>query len=187
MNLISTKLNDCFLIETIRHSDDRGYFQETYQKKRYASFLPTQTTFVQDNLSYSLKNVLRGVHLQLKNPQAKLIRAVKGEVLDIAVDLRPNSSTFGLYHSQILNDQNNLQFWIPIGFGHAYLCLSEYAILEYKCSNYYDPSDEICIKWNDNKLNIDWPNSSHNFKISDKDLKGISLQEYSLLLSDFSF
>lgn len=187
MKKIETKIKDCFLFETERYSDNRGYFQETFQKNRYDSFLPSKTNFVQDNLSYSIKNVLRGIHIQLNNPQAKLVRVVKGEVFDVAVDLRPNSSTFGLFHTQILNDENNLQFWIPNGFGHAFVCLSEYAILEYKCSDYYNPSDEICIKWDDSQLNIDWPNRNHNFNISDKDLQGMSFQEYCLKISDLSF
>ena len=107
MKKIETKIKDCFLFETERYSDNRGYFQETFQKNRYDSFLPSKTNFVQDNLSYSIKNVLRGIHFQYHKPQGKLVRVTKGSALDVAVDLRVNSTSFGKHISLILNDKNN--------------------------------------------------------------------------------
>ena len=133
---------------------------------------------MQDNLSKSNNNVLRGIHFQQNYPQGKLIRVVSGMVFDVAVDLRPNSKTFGKYFSINLSESNHLQLWIPECFGHGFLSLKKNTILEYKCTNFYHPDDEKCIIWNDKKIGIEWPNSSENFLISEKDLLGQPLESF---------
>lgn len=157
MKIIKTKLNDCYVIEPRVFNDERGFFLESYQAERYSSILGDELTFVQDNHSRSSKNVLRGLHFQKKNLQGKLVRVVKGEVYDVAVDIRPESTTFGNWQAVILSEENKKQFWVPPGFAHGFLVLSKYADFEYKCTSYYDPGDEGCIAWNDPDLNIDWP------------------------------
>lgn len=157
MNLINTNLEGCLVIEPNIFSDERGFFYEIFQHKRYAEMLKIRDTFVQDNFSRSKKDVLRGLHFQISNPQGKLVRVVSGEVFDVAVDIRTNSKTYGKHHSVILSEKNKKQFWIPPGFAHGFLVLSEWADFEYKCTNYYDPFDEGCILWNDPKLKINWP------------------------------
>ena len=136
MEFYKTKLKDCYSIKPIRHKDNRGYFQETFHQEKYSKFLPEGTNFVQDNLSKSKKGVVRGIHFQLKNSQGKLVRVIAGEIYDVAVDLRLNSPTFGKYHAEILSEKNFKQLWIPEGFGHGFMTLSEEAILEYKCTNF---------------------------------------------------
>ena len=129
--------------------------------------------FVQDNYSRSSKSVLRGLHFQKKKPQGKLVRVVRGEVYDVAIDIRPDSQTFGEWEAVILSDENKKQFWIPPGFAHGFLVLSDIADFEYKCTDYYDPSDEGSILWNDPDLNISWP--IENPILSKKDLNASSL------------
>lgn len=182
MKKIETKFKDCFLIDLISHIDDRGYFQETFHLKKYADLLPEKTTFVQDNLSKSKKGVIRGIHFQNKNSQGKLIRVVAGEVFDVAVDLRLNSSTFGKYHSEILSEKNSKQFWIPEGFGHGFMTLSDHAVLEYKCTNFYDPKNEHTLLWNDQSLKIRWPRINPII-LSEKDKLGLDLNSVKLLLN----
>lgn len=177
MKINATPLEGCLLIESNIYTDNRGHFQETYNQRKY-KFLPPNTQFVQDNLSKSNNNVLRGIHFQQNYPQGKLIRVVSGMVFDVAVDLRPNSKTFGKYFSINLSESNHLQLWIPEGFGHGFLALEKNTILEYKCTNFYHPEDEKCIIWNDNKIGIEWPNSSQKFLISEKDLLGQSLETF---------
>ena len=126
--------------------------------------------FVQDNQSYSQKNILRGLHFQKNNPQGKLVRVSRGTVFDVVVDIRKNSETFGKWESFILSDDNFLQLWVPPGFAHGFLSLTNNTILQYKCTDYYDPNDEHTIIWNDDDLNIDWPIS--NPKVSKKDKDG---------------
>ncbi|ELA7919004.1 dTDP-4-dehydrorhamnose 3,5-epimerase [Vibrio alginolyticus] len=156
MKVIKTKLNGCIIIEPKVFGDDRGFFLETYQEKRYFDF-GIKECFVQDNLSRSSQNVLRGLHFQKTKPQGKLVTVLQGEVFDVAVDLRPDSETFGQYESVVLNDENKLQFYIPPGFAHGFCVLSESACFQYKCTDYYDPHDECGIIWNDSDLNISWP------------------------------
>ena len=180
MNIKQTPLEGCLIIENKIFKDDRGYFQETYHQQTY-DFLPTNTKFIQDNLSYSHKNVLRGIHFQKKFPQGKLIRVTKGSIFDVAVDLRPSSSTFGQHFSIILSEKNHLQFWIPEGFGHGFLSLEDSTYVEYKCTQFYRPEDEQCLLWNDKILKIQWPNDQSKFQISKKDLLGqtfSSLKDY---------
>ena len=157
MNFIKTKLKDCIIIEPEIFSDSRGFFLETYSYKKYANTLNLESEFVQDNHSFSKKNVLRGLHYQKNRPQGKLVRVLSGEVFDVAVDLREDSNTFGEHFSIILSGENKKQLWVPPGFAHGFMVISDEAHFEYKCTAYYDQSDERCIIWNDPDININWP------------------------------
>ena len=157
MNVIKTKLEGCVIIEPKVFGDERGFFLEVFQVERYADLAGISLPFVQDNQSRSSKDVLRGLHFQKTKPQGKLVRVVKGEVYDVAVDIRQGSPTFGEWEAVILSDKNKLQFWVPPGFAHGFVVLSDIADFEYKCTDYYDPSDEGNILWNDPDLNIRWP------------------------------
>jgi len=175
MNLIQTKLLGCFIIEPKVFGDDRGFFLETFHVSRYKQMLGISSPFVQDNYSRSSKHVLRGLHFQKTKQQGKLVRVVRGEVYDVAVDIRRESSTFGQWESIILSEKNKKQVWIPPGFAHGFLVLSESADFEYKCTDYYDPSDEGSILWNDSDLNIPWPVDKP--MVSEKDSKANSFAE----------
>jgi dTDP-4-dehydrorhamnose 3,5-epimerase len=157
VKVTQTKLKDCVIIEPKVFGDERGFFLETFQAERYAAQVGITLPFVQDNHSRSSKGVLRGLHFQIKKPQGKLVRVVKGEVYDVAVDIREGSTTFGQWEAVILSEENKIQFWVPPGFAHGFLVLSETADFEYKCTDYYDTSDEGSILWNDPDLNIPWP------------------------------
>jgi dTDP-4-dehydrorhamnose 3,5-epimerase len=157
MNVVKTKLHDCVIIEPKVFGDERGFFLETFQAERYAAQAGITLPFVQDNHSRSSRGVLRGLHFQINKPQGKLVRVVKGEVYDVAVDIREGSATFGQWEAVILSEENKIQFWVPPGFAHGFVVLSETADFEYKCTDYYDPSDEGSILWNDPDLNIPWP------------------------------
>ena len=151
--------------------DDRGYFFESYNQNIFNELIGEEINFVQDNQSFSSNNVLRGLHFQ--NPpfaQGKLVRVVKGEVLDVAVDLRKNSPTYGKHISVVLNEENQLQFWVPPGFAHGFITRQPNTIFAYKCSNVYDKASEECIKWDDQTLGIDW--GSDNPLVSEKDEEG---------------
>jgi dTDP-4-dehydrorhamnose 3,5-epimerase len=167
MNVIKTKLKDCVIIEPKIFGDERGFFLETFQADRYEDLAGISLPFVQDNHSRSSKGVLRGLHFQKTKPQGKLVRVVRGEVYDVAVDLRSGSATYGQWEAVILSEENKTQFWVPPGFAHGFVVLSETADFEYKCTDYYDPSDEGSLLWNDPNLNIPWP--IDNPKLSDKD------------------
>lgn len=173
MNIIKTKLNDCVIIEPQVYGDERGFFLETFHSKRYKELADIDLNFVQDNHSRSSKNVLRGLHFQKNKPQGKLVRAVKGEVFDVAVDIRKDSSTFGKWEGVLLSEKNKRQLWVPPGFAHGFLALSDIVDFEYKCTDYYDSSDEGIIQWNDPDLNIAWP--SNNPILSAKDAKASKL------------
>ena len=177
MKIISTNLKDCFIIENTIYKDSRGLFIETYQKKKFDEKLGTSINFVQDNFSLSKKGVLRGLHFQKKFPQGKLIKVLKGKVFDVVVDIRKNSQTFGLYFSLELSDKNHLQIWVPEGFAHGFLTLSDEAYFEYKCTNYYDKDDEGSIHWKDPDLNIPWPSCIDTI-ISPKDQQAKSFQNF---------
>lgn len=153
---IETDIKDLFIIEPTVFGDDRGYFMETYN---YAEFSEAglDMKFVQDNESKSKKGVLRGLHMQKNNPQGKLVRVIDGEVFDVAVDLRKESETYGKWESVILSSENKKQFYVPEGFAHGFLVLSETATFVYKCTRLYDPTDEMGIMWNDKDINIKWP------------------------------
>lgn len=174
MNIVETGLRDCIIIEPIVHTDARGFFLETFQKINYEKIANIKHEFVQDNHSRSEKGVLRGLHYQKSNPQGKLVRVVRGEVFDVAVDIRLDSPTFGKYASVILNDENKKQFWVPPGFAHGFLVLSDTVDFEYKCTNYYDSNDEGIILWNDEQLNIDWP--IKNPLLSEKDRNALGIE-----------
>lgn len=156
MEVIKTKLEGCVIIKPKIFGDERGFFYETYQTERYKE-AGINESFVQDNRSRSSLNVLRGLHFQKTKPQGKLVTVTNGEVFDVAVDLRPNSETFGKYETIILSEKNQLQFYIPPGFAHGFCVLSEKADFQYKCTEYYDANDESGIIWNDLDLAIEWP------------------------------
>ena len=170
MIIKKSKLNDCYVIEPKIHGDNRGFFLESFHEARYKEKLNIDYSFVQDNHSKSTQGVLRGLHYQIKNPQGKLVRVVKGEVYDVAVDLRKTSSTFGKWDAVYLSEDNEKRFWIPPGFAHGFVVISSEADFEYKCTDYYDPEDENTICWDDVYLNISWP--IDNPIISNKDKKG---------------
>jgi len=167
VNVIKTSLNDCVIIEPKVFGDERGFFLETFHTSRYDDLVEISMPFVQDNHSRSSKDVLRGLHFQKTKPQGKLVRVVRGEVYDVAVDIRKDSSTFGLWEGVILSEENKKQFWVPPGFAHGFVVLSDVADFEYKCTDYYEPSDEGSILWSDPDLGIKWPVS--NPILSDKD------------------
>ena len=177
MNVIKTKLQGCVVIEPEVFGDDRGFFLETFQAERYADLAGITSPFVQDNHSRSARGVLRGLHFQKNKPQGKLIRVVKGEVYDVAVDIRQGSPTFGQWEGIILSEENKTQLWVPPGFAHGFVVLSDTADFEYKCTDYYDPSDEGSILWNDPELNILWP--IDNPKVSEKDANAKKLADLS--------
>lgn len=145
------------IIEPKVFRDERGFFLETFQSIKYDDLAGITLPFVQDNYSRSSKGVLRGLHFQKTKPQGKLVRVVRGEVYDVAVDLRKNSNTFCQWESVVLSEHNQKQLWVPPGFAHGFLVLSETADFDYKCTDFYDPSDEGAILWNDQNLDISWP------------------------------
>lgn len=164
----------CILKPTV-FEDNRGYFFESYNANDFKE-VGIENIFVQDNQSKSSKGVLRGLHYQLEHPQAKLVRVIKGEVYDVAVDLRPGSPTYGKYHGVVLSAENKLQFFIPRGFAHGFLVLSDEAEFTYKCDDFYHPNDEGGIIWNDPDINIEWP-FTENLIQSEKDQKWPTLAE----------
>lgn len=156
MNVIKTKLEGVLVIEPRVFGDERGFFYETFHAKRYKD-AGIKEEFVQDNRSRSTGGVLRGLHFQKTKPQGKLVTVTQGEVFDVAVDLRSGSTTFGQYESIVLTGDNKIQFYIPPGFAHGFCVLSDSADFQYKCTDFYDPSDEGGLIWNDSIVNIDWP------------------------------
>ncbi len=173
MDVRDTAIAGAKIIEPRVFGDDRGFFLETFQADRYAE-CGIGLAFVQDNHSRSSKGVLRGLHFQKTKPQGKLVRVVRGEVFDVAVDIRPDSPTFGRWEGVILSEDNKRQFWIPPGLAHGFLVLSDVADFEYKCTDYYDPTDEGCLIWNDSTVGIEWP--SDDVLLSEKDAKGLSFK-----------
>ncbi|GAA3777035.1 dTDP-4-dehydrorhamnose 3,5-epimerase [Corallibacter vietnamensis] len=170
MRLIETKLKDCFVVEPNVFADDRGYFFESYNEEKFNKALGQNINFVQDNESFSSKGVLRGLHFQKGEfAQAKLVRVIKGEVLDVAVDLRPDSPSFGKYESVVLTGENKKQFFVPRGFAHGFVVLSDTAIFSYKCDNFYNKESEGGLIFNDKTLNIDWKLPESECLLSEKD------------------
>lgn len=170
MNFIPTKLQGCYIIEPKIILDERGYFMESFNEKTFQEGVEQAVHFVQDNQSFSTKGVLRGLHYQTgEHSQAKLVRVLQGEVLDVAVDIRPDSRTFGQYESVLLSDENKKQFFVPRGFAHGFLVLSETATFFYKCDNFYNKESEGGIIYNDETINIDWQFSLEDLIISEKD------------------
>ena len=166
MNIIPTSLEGLLIIEPDVFGDTRGYFLETYHQRRFQS-AGLGVKLVQDNLSFSKKGTLRGLHFQITHPQAKLVQALTGEIFDVAVDIRPESPTFGKWSSALLSEENKRQLFIPRGFAHGFCVLSESAHVAYKCSDYYNPEDEGGILWSDPAIGIDWPVKEP--MLSDKD------------------
>ncbi|TYA52214.1 dTDP-4-dehydrorhamnose 3,5-epimerase [Formosa maritima] len=172
MKVTETKLNGCFIIEPRIFNDKRGYFFESYNQSEFNKTLGLNIQFIQDNESYSTKGVLRGLHYQKGEfAQAKLVRVVKGSILDVAVDIRKESPTFGKHFSLELTEENKKQIFIPKGFAHGFIVLSDIAILSYKCDNVYNKESEGGIIYNDPSLNIDWHMPHDKLIISKKDLK----------------
>jgi dTDP-4-dehydrorhamnose 3,5-epimerase len=170
LKFTETKLKGCFILEPKIIKDERGYFMESFNEKTFAEGVGQKVTFVQDNQSFSTKGVLRGLHYQTgEHAQAKLVRVLHGEVLDVAVDLRPNSPTFGQYESVLLTAENNTQFFVPRGFAHGFLVLSESATFFYKCDNFYNKESEGGLLFNDSTVNIDWNFPMEQLIISEKD------------------
>jgi dTDP-4-dehydrorhamnose 3,5-epimerase len=170
MNFIATKLEGCYIIKPNVITDDRGYFMESFNENTFQKGIGQNIHFVQDNQSFSSKGVLRGLHYQVgEHSQAKLVRVLSGEVLDVAVDVRPNSKTFGEYVSVLLSAENQTQFFVPRGFAHGFLVLSETATFFYKCDNFYNKESEGGIIYNDNTIKIDWNFPEEELIISEKD------------------
>ncbi|ABX44025.1 dTDP-4-dehydrorhamnose 3,5-epimerase [Lachnoclostridium phytofermentans] len=149
-------IDGLFVIEPTIFKDNRGYFIETYHKEAYEAAGIT-AEFIQDNQSMSKKGVLRGLHFQINYPQAKLVRVLSGEVFDVAVDLRKGSKTFGKWYGVVLSEENQKQFFVPEGFAHGYLVLSDTAVFAYKCTDFYHPGDDGGLLWNDPEVGIEWP------------------------------
>lgn len=156
--------------------DDRGFFFESYNEKKFKEMTGVEVAFVQDNHSRSKQNVLRGLHYQIKQPQGKLVRVITGDVFDVAVDIRRFSPTFGKWIGECLTAENKKQMWVPPGFAHGFLVLSDVAEFIYKTTDYYAPEHERCIQWNDPDLSIHWPLTG-NPLVSEKDEKGVLFKD----------
>ena len=175
MNVLATPLPGVLVLEPRVFGDDRGFFMETWQAERYAEAgLPP---FVQDNLSFSQRGVLRGLHYQEPGGQGKLVQVLQGEVFDVAVDIRQGSPTFGQWHGVTLSSQNRRQFWVPAGFAHGFVVTSETALFAYKCSAPYAPQHEHSIRWDDPDLGIAWPDVGEAPKLSAKDAAAGALRD----------
>ncbi|MFK3841198.1 dTDP-4-dehydrorhamnose 3,5-epimerase [Serratia sp. NPDC087055] len=175
MRVIETQVAGVKLIEPKVFGDHRGFFMETFQKSRYQELLGIDAEFVQDNHSRSSQGVLRGLHFQTAKPQGKLVRCVRGEVFDVVVDIRSDSPTFKKWVGVYLSEENKNQLWVPPGLAHGFVVISESADFEYKCTDYYDPSNEGCLLWNDPEVGVDWPVSDP--LLSPKDLQGKLFRE----------
>ena len=167
---------DIVMIEPKLFGDDRGFFFESFNHKRFEEVISRRVSFVQDNHSRSVRGVLRGLHYQIKEPQGKLVRVIAGEVFDVVVDLRKGSQTFGKWVGEVLSEANKKQLWIPEGFAHGFVVLSESADFLYKTTEYYAAQYERCLAWNDPTLKIDWQIQETPI-VSAKDAQGLSLQE----------
>ena len=176
MKFAATAIPDLLLLEPTIHADERGVFFESFNQKRFVDATRQNVCFVQDNHSRSVRHVLRGLHYQIRRPQGKLLRVTAGEVFDVAVDLRRSSPTFGKFVSMVLSAANKKQLWIPEGFAHGYLVLSDAAEVIYKTTDYYSPEHERCLIWNDPDLGIDWPKDGEPI-LSAKDRLGLTLSK----------
>ncbi len=176
MKVTKTAIPDVLLVEPTVFGDDRGFFYESYNANKWQELTGLQTTFVQDNHSRSSKNVLRGIHYQIQQSQGKLVRAVVGEVFDVAVDLRQSSPTFGKWVGEHLSAENKKSLWVPEGFGHGFLVLSDVAEFLYRTTDFYAPEHERCIAWNDATIAIDWPLDGDPL-LSEKDASGSDFSE----------
>lgn len=176
MKAIQTSIPDLLIIEPTVFGDERGFFYESFNRKKFAELTGRDVDFVQDNHSLSVKGVLRGLHYQIQHPQAKLVRVTQGAVLDVAVDIRKSSPTFGQYVAVELSAENKRMFWIPEGFAHGFFVLSETAEFLYKTTDYWYSEHERCIRWNDPSLAIDWQLQCDPV-LSGKDMQGKWLTE----------
>ncbi|WP_338595353.1 dTDP-4-dehydrorhamnose 3,5-epimerase [Clostridium baratii] len=179
-NFIKTKIKDLYIIEPTIFGDDRGYFMESYNKDAFFK-AGLKMKFVQDNESKSKKGVLRGLHFQTKHTQGKLVRVIKGEVYDVAVDLRKGSPTYGEWEGVLLTEDNKKQFYVPEGFAHGFLVISDEAIFNYKCTDFYAPEYDGGVLWNDPDIGIDWPlENIEEIVLSEKDKHQKLLKELNL-------
>jgi dTDP-4-dehydrorhamnose 3,5-epimerase len=175
MNIIRTAFSGVVLIEPKVYEDTRGFFYESYNQRTFTALTGVKCSFVQDNHSRSEKHVLRGLHYQLKYPQGKLVRVIAGEIFDVVVDLRTGSSDFGRWTAFRLSETNRQQLWVPVGFAHGFLVLSDYAEVLYKTTDFYAPEYERCILWRDAQLAIDWPLLDGQCpRLSEKDSTGLA-------------
>ncbi|RPG18003.1 MAG: dTDP-4-dehydrorhamnose 3,5-epimerase [Pelagibacteraceae bacterium TMED124] len=184
MNVIQTNLDGVKIFEPKIFEDERGFFFESFNKKLFQESINSNIEFVQDNHSRSAKGVLRGLHYQIKPfEQGKLVRVMLGEIFDVAVDIRPNSNSFGKWVGVYLTSKNRKQLWIPPGFAHGFLTISNFAEVAYKTTNYWDKDSERSIKWNDSSIKIEWPNKSielNEILLSDKDSEASLISEINL-------
>ena len=179
MKVTETDLEGSFIIEPQIFGDERGYFFETFNKEKFQKLTNLEIDFLQDNEAFSNKGTLRGLHFQKgKFAQAKLVRVVKGKVLDVVVDLRPESNSFGKHFSIILSGENKKQFFVPRGFAHGYSVLEDNTIFCYKCDNYYHPEAEDGLIFNDKDLNIDWKIPAENIILSEKDARLLNFKDF---------
>ena len=175
MKVIDTRIPDVKIIEPRIFGDERGFFMETWNQKQFEELVTGKSTrFVQDNHSKSNKGILRGLHYQKENSQGKLVRVVTGEVFDVVVDIRQGSPTYGHWVGEYLSAENKHQLWVPEGFAHGFYVTSDEAEFVYKCTNYYDPTSEVSIKWDDEDIGIKWPILGSP-KLSSKDNSGLNL------------
>ena len=180
MEVEKTSIEGVLLLKPKVFGDERGYFVETWQKERYEE-IGIDLPFVQDNHSMSTKGILRGLHYQKKHPQGKLVMVSYGEVFDVAVDIRPNSPTFGKWYGAILSQENQHQLWIPPGLAHGFLVLSDVAHFHYKCTDFYHPGDEGAIRWDDPTISVAWPLVDANLVLSEKDKKALFFKDSKFL------
>ena len=177
MNIIKTDIKDALILEPQVHEDGRGYCLESWNKKTFQEFIGKEIEFVQDNHSRSTKGVLRGLHYQKPHSQGKLVRVSRGSVLDVVVDLRKNSPSFGKHIKVLLTDKNKRQLWVPEGMAHGFLVVSEIADFLYKTTDYWYPEDELSIKWNDKDLDIDWEYEGTDPIVSEKDSMALNFKD----------
>ena len=176
MKAVRLSIPDVVLFEPDVFGDERGFFFESFHQAKFEAAIGRPVSFVQDNHSRSARGVLRGLHYQIQQPQGKLVRVVQGEVFDVAVDLRRSSPTFGKWVGAQLSGENKKQLWVPAGFGHGFVVLSESADFLYKTTDYYAPAHERCVAWNDPQIGIEWPLRDAP-TLSAKDAKGLALQD----------
>jgi len=179
LKITPTAIPDVLVIEPKVFGDERGFFFESFNQAKFESFIGKQVNFVQDNHSKSVKNVLRGLHYQIQQPQGKLVRVVQGEVFDVAVDIRKSSATFGKWVGEVLSAENKKQLWVPDGFAHGFVVLSETAEFLYKTTDYYAPEYERSILWNDSAIDIKWPiNGEPILSVKDQQAKTLATAEH---------
>ncbi len=180
MKVTPTRIPDILIFEPRVFHDNRGFFFESFNYQAFLAAIPTEVEFVQDNHSYSKHNILRGLHYQIQQPQGKLVRVTSGAVFDVAVDIRRSSPTFGQWVGETLSADNKRQLWIPAGFAHGFLVLSDQAEFLYKTTDYYAPHGERTLLWNDPELGIKWPQGESVPILSDKDMAGQLLKDAEL-------